>query len=462
MSRESITAHFSTTRSAELLRRRSELISPGTPSVLKLPLTEEHINIDGCRKFACGEANEKQNRTIVLLGLSRYGASNFINGMINYIVGVEWEDSFRFKLAEEECVTSEVTVYQIFHQEGFRTDYSLTVIDTPKELSFENDFFFFFRRSAEIRSDRRISELLGRLFCCPEGVSEAAAVCLTVGADSDELTPEQRHRTDSLLSVFGKDMLENIRVLVTGADGQLPPVLESIIASGVPCPKNKDGLPIHFKFNESALFADNNAAAEGTQWAEDPEEAESFDQIFWNMNTKSMKRFFDDLKVMKSKDLFPVKEIIRERTELEEQVENLQERIKGRIGELVGTRASKMQSVGNIFVNCQQCHMTCQTSRWAILAENGFCTECPGRCYRSVHFIQDYRWRYEKAEDIHIPIISWDVFDEVIQWMKTSSECLNKLKEISLKPDLLSVREYVNLIIEGERKEAEPGWEEAG
>ena len=68
---------------------------------------------------------------------------------------------------------------------------------------------------------------------------------------------------DSVLSIFGKDVLENIRVLVTSADGQQPPVLQAINASGVPCPETKDGLQIHFKFNNSALFADNSSVVCG-------------------------------------------------------------------------------------------------------------------------------------------------------------------------------------------------------
>ena len=60
-----------------------------------------------------------------------------------------------------------------------------------------------------------------------------------------------------MLSIFGKDVAENIQILVTFADGQPPPVLNAINESEVPCRKEKDALPIHFKFNNSALFPDN-------------------------------------------------------------------------------------------------------------------------------------------------------------------------------------------------------------
>ncbi len=84
-----------------------------------------------------------------------------------------------------------------------------------------------------------------------------------------------------MLSVFGKDVTENIRVLVTFADGRHPPVLEAINASGVPCPKTEDGLPVHLKINNSALFADNRSSA-----AHSDDEDGSFDKMFWNTGTK--------------------------------------------------------------------------------------------------------------------------------------------------------------------------------
>ncbi|KAK7938295.1 hypothetical protein WMY93_001621 [Mugilogobius chulae] len=104
--------------------------------------------------------------------------------------------------------TSEVTVYKLNYQDGFQVNYSLTIIDTPVV-------------SCQTHSVTKIRVRL----CAPSS---------------------ERHR-------------ENIRVLVTFADGQRPPVLDAIIESKVPCPIEK-GAPLHFKFNNSALFANNKAS----------------------------------------------------------------------------------------------------------------------------------------------------------------------------------------------------------
>ncbi|XP_067462999.1 uncharacterized protein [Thunnus thynnus] len=308
-SKESITLSVCTTkftRLAEIIKRTSESINSGSPSLYKLPLKEEDMNIDGCRRYNFGKESKRQNRTIMLFGATGSGKSTLINGMINYVVGVEWKDNFRFKLIDEdqsksqaERQTSEVTVYKINHQDGFKTPFSLTVVDTPG-----------FGDARGIERDNEITEQLCNLFSAELGVSEIDAVCFVVPAALTRLTPSQYYMFDSVLSIFGKDVAENIRVLVTFADSQRPPVLEAINASGVPCPKTKDGLPAHFKFNNSVLFADNKSSA--ANGMEGNDEDEGFDQMFWNMGTQSMKRFFAALNVIDTKSLTMTKEVLRE------------------------------------------------------------------------------------------------------------------------------------------------------
>ncbi|KAK1879616.1 Translocase of chloroplast 34 like chloroplastic [Dissostichus eleginoides] len=163
----------------------------------------------------------------MLLGATGSGKSTLINGLINYIVGVEWKDNFRFKLVDEdqsrsqaESQTSEVTVYKINHQEGFKIPFSLTIIDTPG-----------FGDTRGIKRDKEITEQIRNLFSDEHGVSEIDAVCFVAQASLARLTATQKYVFDSVLSIFGKDVTENLQVLVTFADGQRPPVLEAINVS---------------------------------------------------------------------------------------------------------------------------------------------------------------------------------------------------------------------------------------
>jgi len=84
-----------------------------------------------------------ESKTILLMGATGSGKTTLINAMINYILGVEWDDPFRFMLINEEGTslkpsksqahsqTSKVTAYELHHQEGFKIPFSLVIVDTP-------------------------------------------------------------------------------------------------------------------------------------------------------------------------------------------------------------------------------------------------------------------------------------------------------------------------------------------
>uniref|UniRef100_A0A3B4HCC1 AIG1-type G domain-containing protein n=1 Tax=Pundamilia nyererei TaxID=303518 RepID=A0A3B4HCC1_9CICH len=470
-------------------QKQSEKIKSDSPSVYKLPLTEEHMNIDGCRKFNFGEESTRPNRTIMLFGATGAGKSTLIDGMINYIVGVEWGNGFRFKFINEDqstsrahSQTSEVTVYKINHQDGFKIPFSLTIIDTPG-----------FGDTRGIERDREITEQLRNLFTSSHGVTDIDAVCFVAQAALARLTATQKYVFDSVLSIFGKDVAENIRILVTFADGQRPPVLEAINAAGVPCPKTEDGLLDHFKFNNSAF----------------------------DMGAESMKSFFTALNVIETKRLTLTQEVLRERKQLEISVENMQEQVKLGLAKLeeIKKKSEKLKEyefeiiknenfeievtvmkpfekeishAGNI-LNCQQCHFTChhpctipndayKTSCIAV-GSDGYCTQCPGKCYWNVHFYQKYIWEYKEVKEKKTVKKLKEKYDrargqkmtvqglveklkaeyeslqsEVVKLMERSSKCLNRLKETSLKTNPLSTPEYIDMLIEEEKSEAKPGW----
>uniref|UniRef100_UPI0037E74CAA uncharacterized protein n=1 Tax=Semicossyphus pulcher TaxID=241346 RepID=UPI0037E74CAA len=519
-SKESITVNVGTSRRefaslAEFLKDISKSKLSATPPVYTLPLEKEDLDIDGCRRYNFGKESMRQNRTVMLMGATGSGKSTLINGMINYIVGVDWKDNFRFKLTEEdesrsqaESQTSEVTVYKINHQEGFELDYSLTIVDTPG-----------FGDPRGIERDKEITEQLRKLFSDDLGVREIDAVCFVAQASSARLTPTQKYVFDSVLSIFGKDIAENIRVLVTFADGQPNPVLEAIKAAGVPCPNTKDGRPVHFKFNNSALFANNKSSAADST-SEDDEEG-GFDEMFWNMGTKSMKRFFDALNLIQTKSLTLTQEVLRQRKQLENSVEKLQEQVNVGLAKLedIKETAEKIKEFeaeisrnenfefeitvrkpvqkgirgsGEYLTNCQQCHFTChdpcgirndKDKAGCAAMTDGYCTVCPGKCFWNVHFIQKYRWEYEDVTEKHTVTELKKKYDiakeakspvealiirlkaeyvavqaEVEKLMERSSTCLNRLKEIALRPNPRSTPEYIDMLIEGEKSEAKPGW----
>lgn len=499
-------------RLADAVKQKSRALDPqtGRLPLYKVPLEEEKLQIAECKRYRFGKDITKPSRTIMVLGETGSGKSTLINGMINYILGIEWDDSYRFKLVNEdparsqaESQTSEVNVYKLDHQEGFKIDYSLTIIDTPG-----------FGDTRGIERDKMIVEQLRNLFSAKDGVSTIDAVCFVAQAGSARLTASQKYVFDSVLSIFGKDVAENIRILVTFADGQRPQVLDAINASGIPCPKTPDGLPVHFKFNNSALFVPNNT--------EDDTEDEGFDKMFWNMGKKSLAKFFVALTTMKTKSLTMTKEVLRERQQLENSIENLQKQVKVGLAKLEEIRETSeklkeheaeisrnenfefkvkvmkpeqedISGSGNYITNCQQCHHTCHypceipndadKHGCAAMGSNGYCEVCPGKCYWNVHFNQKYKWvykevtekqtikdlkdKYMKATKKKVSVQAVidklndeyeQVQDKVVDLIETSGKCLNRLKEIALKANPLSTPEYIDMLIESEKSEAKPGW----
>lgn len=507
-------------RLADAVRQQSTRLEPmtGPLPIYKIPLTEEDINMDGCKQFCFGKESVKHNRTIIVLGATGAGKSTLINGFINYLLDVDWEDDFRFKLVDEGHATtqavsqtSEVTVYKLNYQQGFKTNFSLTIIDTPG-----------FGDTRGIVRDKMIVEQLRNLFSAQLGVSEIDAVCFVAQSALARLTPTQKYVFDSVLSIFGKNVAENIRVLVTFADGQCPPVLEAIVSSDVPCPRTTDGQPVHFKFNNSALFADNKASE--TEKVGSGDGDGDFDKMFWNMGMRSMKRFFAALNLIETKSLTMTKDVLRERQHLEISVESLQKQVKIGLSKLeeiketaqqlkeheteinrnkdfvIRVRVTKPFQIdisrsGIYLTNCQQCHFTCHDDciypndsdkiHCSAMDSNGYCNQCPGECIWSVHYNQKYKWEYKEVVEsktvkelqekyleakqarspvqalIHKLRAEYDeVQAEVVRLMERSANCLNRLKEIALRPNPLSTPEYIDMLIEGEKSEAKSGWKQ--
>ncbi|XP_053279908.1 uncharacterized protein LOC128441827 [Pleuronectes platessa] len=514
-SKESISVNVCTKNDkllTEFLTRTSLRISSEPLSVYQLPPNKENTDIGG-RRFNFGEKSMERNRTMILFGASGSGKSTLINGMINYIVGVEWDDDFRFKLivkdqsrSEPERQFPDVTVYKLNHQEGFQIPFSLTIVDITGDIT-------------DIDRDE-VVYMLQDLFSAEEGVSEIDAVCFVAPASSARLTPKQKYLFDSVLSIFGKDVAENIRILVTFADGQRPPVLEAINAAGNPCPKTTEGLPVHFKFNNSAWFSQNKPCAAESASGEDDEG--DFSEMFWNMGIKRMRKFFTALNQMTTKSLTLTNEVLRERQNLESSVQGLQEQVQiglDKMEEIKETasqlrdheteissnkdfvierkvnKASRHYNDGSetFITNCQQCNFTCHDDcpyendadkiHCIAMGRDGKCTQCPGRCPWDVHYNQMYRWEYEevteritvkeleekylKASEAATPVKELidklraeyeDVKAEVVKVMDDSTKGLNSLQEIALRPNPLSTPEYIDMLIEGEKAEAKSGW----
>uniref|UniRef100_A0A8C4TJ60 Fibronectin type-III domain-containing protein n=2 Tax=Erpetoichthys calabaricus TaxID=27687 RepID=A0A8C4TJ60_ERPCA len=493
------------------IKQKCQGIKDGNHKLYLLRLKSEFINtVKKIRKCTFGEITfNKPRKTIMVLGATGSGKSTLINRMVNYILGVEWEDDFRFKLIYEETSrsqaesqTSAVTAYEMNYQDCFKVPCSFTIVDTPG-----------FGDTRGIQEDRKRIDQIAEYLSSTNTFQHIDAVCFVVQDSEAELT--QKYVFDFVLSIFGKDIANNILVFITFADGQRPPVLDAIMKSNIPFPKDDKGSPLFFRFNNSVLFNNNDE----TNSSDD----QMLDKIFWDMGTKSMEKLFMSLVKMDSTMLGLTKEVLKERRRLATAVEGLEPQIKAGLNKLeeirqtrdilnkhitdmesnkdyeyeveeIVTKRESIAGTGKFITNCQKCNFTCHYPcksagdkdkiRCSVM-KDGVCTVCPGRCVWNVHSNQQHRFIYEtkkvkmtydelkkksekaKGEKMTTEHVlkqlqhELDVVEQEVQKLiEGPHKCIKRLKEIALGPNPLFTPEYIDLLIQSEEQEAQPGWME--
>ncbi|XP_076121929.1 uncharacterized protein LOC143102313 [Alosa pseudoharengus] len=510
---------------SERFLEQSYCLEKGNPSVYQVDLERKYgENVDFFQYMFGRKVEDVKNKVILLLGSTGAGKTTLVNVMINYILGVKWEDQYRYKLIHEvtnrtqaESQTSVVTSYELYNQPGFQIPYSLTIIDTPG-----------FGDTRGMAQDKLITEQVKRFLCSPLGVEHIDAVCFVVQASLARLSANQKYIFDSILSIFGKDVGENIMVLVTFADSDKIPVLEAIKAAELPCQKNKKGQPTHFKFNNSTVYVQKRDIDRHTEEVdsdedddEDCDEEEKMKSIVWSTTFKQMKMFFKALGSTEGKDLTLTKKVLEERERLENATARLTPQITAGLAKLSEIKSIKqclenedemmkqnksfekevevlraIRSNVNFFAtNCNSCLFTCHSGCFlpegdnvhtcAVMDENGMCVICPKNCPPSVHLREKALWTYEtKMEKKTIEELKknfmeaqgkfmntkemlekleddfYEIEDKLMYLIKLSSNCMKRLNEIALKPSSMSTFEYIEILIRTEEDEKRPGFED--
>ena len=456
-------------------------------------------------------------KVIMIVGATGSGKSTLINGMFNYILGVEWKDDFRVKLIEEgiqgketnqaESQTQWITSYTIHYKADFTIKYTLTIIDTPG-----------FGDTAGIKKDTEITDQIKTCFTTesPHGVDSLDAVGFVAQSALPRLTPSQRYIFDSILTLFGKDIGENIFMLLTFADGQKPQILSGLKAGNIPYQK-------FFKFNNSALFVSNKGVKLDELGAGVDD---NFDEMFWKMGVKSFRIFMKELGNVQAKSLLLTKDVLDERSRLDITIEGIQKDIKLGLGKLEQLRTeyqvldhhqadidknrnftytvveqsieTKPTEEGQYTTNCINCNRTChehcmipkdenKARCWAMGGgkKKEYCRICSQHCHWSIHrnlpyvyvivtktvlkTAEDLKRKYEEAEGkkltaeqlVRKSTIEFDAVQmRVLTLINQARKSIDRLNEIALRTNPLSTVDYIDILISSEKAEARPGWKE--
>eukprot|EP01084_Bolivina_argentea_P246658 412760_1 len=433
------------------------------------------------------------NKVIMIVGQTGAGKTTLINSMMNYIYGVEFDDPYRFRLIQEkpkdqgqaESQTDHVSTYEIKQANGWKIPYDLTIIDTPG-----------FADTRGIEKDKQIVADIRYFF---ENILDGIdGVCFVVKSTDNRLTGAQNYVFNNVLNLWAKDILDNIFVLLTFCDGKRPPVM--------------DALNQHSTLKNCHIFRLNNSAYSEDPANRNPNEDDSFDQMFWNMGSKCFENFFAKLNETRTKSINESREVLKQREAIQVKIEGIsnsvddalsqqqnianQERIiKEKQKEIDNNKQVwhdeeykewvKIDSTSKIITTCFKCpnatcHKGCSVKDklyCCVMNDDKICNQCG--CHASKHENRSYYYErqsftkqvsnwdeypstQEKAEAAKLGLSKSDMLLRSLEKKKKDVETQvqmmiadilkyrNFLEQVALRPTLTTVGDYIDQLIQNE------------
>ncbi|XP_067234659.1 uncharacterized protein [Chanodichthys erythropterus] len=294
--------------------KQSSVIGDGIPARYRLePKIDPHDESKPFRQKIFGERdNNKPHKKILVVGETGTGKTTLINTMINYMLGVQREDKVWFEITDEQqslqtsdesvhSQTSSITVYGFYLQES---PIHLTIIDTPG-----------YGDTRDIENDKEIAIGLLNLSRCDECIHEIHTVCLVIKATENRLSDRQQYVFDAVQSLFGRDIAENIVLLLTHSSGRTPKnALTAVKFAKVKCAVNEQNQPVYFLFDN----CQSDAADEDDEILERS----------WNLSFRGMTDFFKFFENIKPRTLQMTRDVLQQRNQLEANISNLRSRVQ--------------------------------------------------------------------------------------------------------------------------------------
>ncbi|XP_016112848.1 uncharacterized protein [Sinocyclocheilus grahami] len=492
-------------RQPSLPPSKPNLIHRGPPKRYRLHTERNVLDEYGkVRKFTFGKKDgSKINKIVLLVGETGVGKTTLINSMVNYLLGVRFEDEIWYEITEEaardqsESQTSEITMYEVFPG---KSPMALTIIDTPG-----------YGDTRGLDKDLEVAENLATLFQSNDGVREVDAVCFVIEASKNRLSDRQHYIISSILSLFGRDIVNNIVFLITHSDG-LPPknVIGAINKARIPCRRDKSAEPVHFLFNnrqaEARHTRECHIRAQRDAWEDSVEETNKFLQSLNEINRCCLELTSDVLmerirfeaficnlqlrvqeKELKKSEKLQIQEAMRKNRGKIEERRNFAITKTVKVKVPIESKSWKHRKATTCTVCEENCHeFNCwwgaNPSKCEVM-KNGFCTVCTGKCHHSKHvkenkkyFIRtssmtiefdNYKNKYEKAQEDsrRFSVIMDDIDkdlkeieDQKSNLLTEAYQTINNLSQIALKSDSAFTLQHLDFFIPRVREAGKEDW----
>jgi len=459
-------------------------------------------NKEYCREYKLTEEQELLSLEILVVGQTGSGKTTYLNSLINFIMGVQIEDDFRYVIIDENAVrnqahsqTKNVTIYHIHPNKDIPP---MIIVDTPG-----------FGDTDGFEMDKIVTELIDYAFI--KILKSITAVCFVAQASNVRLTINQKFIFNKVMELFGKDIAENFIATITFCDNGEPAILAALQEEGSVFDKIIDKIkpPWYLKFNNSAFF-------------EKYDKSSRFSGLFWEVGYESFNTFITKLKYLPRKSLSLSKEVLAERKALEntiitirpildqgllsmETIRIIQSEIdkdtslinssKNFTMTIASPKIDKIDLEQGIYTTtCLTCSFTCHSDcvysddkdkkNCCAMDKSGNCTNCQKKCSWDTHKNLPYIFKYstvnkvvtqkdleeryynslnQKTKREQILLGLRNEFNQVLIRCYDNQErirtSVNRLKEIALNSNVLNdSEEYLEMMIISEQSEKKPGF----
>ncbi|XP_068091452.1 leucine-rich repeat-containing protein 61 isoform X2 [Hyperolius riggenbachi] len=479
----------------------SEKIGPLT--IYKMLLSLKTVDSQKIWEYGA-EKPHKDNKVIMFVGEKGSDKSSLINTVLNCVFGVKWEDEFRVQLIDDRgglssFQTPRVTIYQINREDGFLIPYSITIIDIPE-----------FGDTNEKRHNEKMMRQI-REFFSKGSFTKIDAICFAVRSRLECLTATQMYIYENMLTIFGEIVRENIVFFAASAEAKEKNV-PSTATEPTALPAQPDhGQFVYYIVDNAVVYADNSPT-------EDSNFTYVANELQWRMGMDSIKQFLSEyLPTLTSKCLSLKKEDLAETNALEvmldgsvqklmetmfvwceveerwralkESKQHSETEFKIKVKQTIKKKIMSSENSTNCNTCQATCHQDCLVAFDAmkyfceVFYWNAVCKVCGHgqSSHRSENFYWettmvtkeiDYseikeKYKREYNEEMTYERILGKMQTEMSQGEKEAvaitqkiANSLRRLQEISSRSNPITVKDYIHVLIETERREKRSGYEE--